>query len=72
VSILYDGVHTWTLNCIFTHVFLFRYGAGQLKIMYVGGPNTRKDFHIEEGEEVSKLSHVPRVLSLTGIGHMIC
>lgn len=27
------------------------YGAGQLKIMYVGGPNSRKDYHIEEGEE---------------------
>ncbi|CAB3991681.1 3-hydroxyanthranilate 3,4-dioxygenase-like [Paramuricea clavata] len=27
------------------------YGEGQLKVMYVGGPNTRKDFHIEEGEE---------------------
>ena len=29
----------------------FRYG-GQLKVMFVGGPNTRKDYHIDEGEEV--------------------
>ena len=29
-----------------------RHGAGQLKIMYIGGPNQRKDYHIEEGEEV--------------------
>jgi len=27
------------------------YGAGQLKVMFIGGPNQRKDYHIEEGEE---------------------
>lgn len=26
------------------------YGDGQLKVMIVGGPNRREDFHIEEGE----------------------
>ncbi|RDD43791.1 3-hydroxyanthranilate 3,4-dioxygenase [Trichoplax sp. H2] len=28
------------------------FGAGQLKIMFVGGPNNRKDYHLEEGEEL--------------------
>eukprot|EP01036_Dinobryon_divergens_P040534 gene40534-53603_t len=28
------------------------YGEGQLKVMIVGGPNQRKDYHIEEGEEL--------------------
>ncbi|XP_051868989.1 3-hydroxyanthranilate 3,4-dioxygenase isoform X1 [Pristis pectinata] len=26
--------------------------GGQLKVMFVGGPNERKDYHIEEGEEL--------------------
>uniref|UniRef100_UPI00398F36A2 3-hydroxyanthranilate 3,4-dioxygenase n=1 Tax=Pristiophorus japonicus TaxID=55135 RepID=UPI00398F36A2 len=26
--------------------------SGQLKIMFVGGPNSRKDYHLEEGEEL--------------------
>lgn len=28
----------------------------QLKVFFVGGPNVRKDYHIEEGEEVSYLT----------------
>lgn len=31
-----------------------RHGDGQLKIMFIGGPNQRKDYHIEEGEEVGE------------------
>lgn len=27
------------------------YGDGQLKVMFVGGPNVRKDYHLDEGEE---------------------
>lgn len=26
----------------------------QLKVMFIGGPNIRKDYHIEEGEEVGR------------------
>eukprot|EP00043_Microstomoeca_roanoka_P016221 m.164722 g.164722 ORF g.164722 m.164722 type:complete len:337 (+) comp16414_c0_seq4:1974-2984(+) len=29
-----------------------RHGDGLLKIMFVGGPNIRNDYHIEEGEEL--------------------
>ncbi|GFU27555.1 3-hydroxyanthranilate 3,4-dioxygenase, partial [Nephila pilipes] len=28
------------------------YKDGQLKTFFVGGPNSRKDFHMEEGEEL--------------------
>ncbi|XP_014668904.1 PREDICTED: 3-hydroxyanthranilate 3,4-dioxygenase-like isoform X2 [Priapulus caudatus] len=28
------------------------HSKGQLKVMFVGGPNSRKDYHIEEGDEL--------------------
>lgn len=31
----------------------------QLLVMFVGGPNTRKDYHIEEGEEVREKYSLP-------------
>lgn len=37
------------LKCI---SILCRHNDGQMKSFYVGGPNQRKDYHIEEGEEV--------------------
>lgn len=30
----------------------------QLNVMFVGGPNERKDYHIEEGEEVTNNSFI--------------
>lgn len=29
---------------------MFGVPDGELKVMFVGGPNQRKDYHIEEGE----------------------
>lgn len=55
--------HTRPLVCIVCTVLLFpilqccwpgnklMHGEGQTKVMVVGGPNVRKDYHIEEGEE---------------------
>jgi len=31
------------------------HNEGQLKVMFVGGPNIRSDFHIEEGEVMATL-----------------
>ena len=33
-----------------------RHKEGQMKAFFVGGPNQRKDYHIEAGEEVCALS----------------
>ena len=46
------------MKIIFFYAVLYpscRYGAGQLKVMFVGGPNARKDYHIDEGEEVNRV-----------------
>jgi len=33
-------------------ILFSRHNDGQIKSFFVGGPNQRKDYHIEEGEEV--------------------
>jgi 3-hydroxyanthranilate 3,4-dioxygenase len=33
-------------------IFLLKYCYSQLIIMFVGGPNVREDYHVQEGEEV--------------------
>ena len=43
----------------------YRHGSGQLKIMFIGGPNQRKDYHIEEGEEVR------RSVCTSGLGQLM-
>jgi hypothetical protein len=51
-SVIDSSTHTHTSQslCLFPAGNKLMYGAGQHKIMVVGGPNVRKDFHLEEGE----------------------
>ena len=35
-----------------------------MKVFYVGGPNERKDFHIEEGEEVQIVKIVKKMYGI--------
>ena len=33
-------------------MLILQRAGGYLKIMFVGGPNVRKDYHLDQGEEV--------------------
>lgn len=44
------------------------HGAGQMKVMVVGGPNVRKDYHIEEGEEYFYMLKGDMVLKIVEAG----
>lgn len=48
LNFVYDKLYLLYLYIFFNH----RYKDGQLKTFFVGGPNSRKDFHMEAGEEV--------------------
>ncbi|KIH57578.1 putative 3-hydroxyanthranilate 3,4-dioxygenase [Ancylostoma duodenale] len=43
--------------------------ADQLKVFFVGGPNSRKDYHIEEGEEFFYQRNGDMVLKVIERGH---
>ena len=46
----------WCSHWFFTRsILLFWRAGGYLKIMFVGGPNVRKDYHMDQGEEVQSL-----------------
>ena len=66
-------------KCISYEVYSFkiaqtihRHGSGQLKVMFVWGPNQRKDYHIEEGEEVNFITHASHASSLNFVLSACC
>lgn len=53
-------------DCFYLCSFSLRHFS-QLNIMFVGGPNIRKDYHIEEGEEVRDTSFCIKSFYWTGL-----
>lgn len=60
----YLGLRANSILCfnVRKHSLAFRHFS-QLNIMFVGGPNVRKDYHIEEGEEVRVVPIITTLLS---------
>ena len=47
----HTNTHTF-IHFLIHPLYLDRHGDGQMKLFFVGGPNQRKDYHVECGEEV--------------------
>ena len=54
--LLHDAWIWFCVDSFIFHIHNFRHNDGQVKSFFVGGPNQRKDYHIEEGEEVISLA----------------
>lgn len=58
---LWQRKELFGVNVSKTFSLMFRHFS-QLNIMFVGGPNVRKDYHIEEGEEVRSAGAIINLL----------